>query len=143
VPCASPPSLIKSPRRLPQDPVGIPPRFYQGIPLRVMILEDLMALVLLGESKTSGGESVVVVRRLERMIVCLWLCLLHAAIRLSRIPDPNPSSLSPPSLCSPIASDPTPFNPPQMVTSASPHRSFSCPHLILVVSVLNPHILVI
>ena len=62
----------------------------------------------MGESKTSGGESVVVVRHLERMIVHLWLCLLHAAIRLSRIPDPNPSSLSPPSLCSPIGSDPTP-----------------------------------
>ena len=30
---ASPPSLIKSPRRLPQDPAGIPPHFYQGIPL--------------------------------------------------------------------------------------------------------------
>jgi hypothetical protein len=44
--CASPPSLIKSSRRLLQDPAGIPPRFYQGIPLRVMILEDLMALVL-------------------------------------------------------------------------------------------------
>jgi hypothetical protein len=43
---ASPPSLIKSPRGLPQDPAGIPPHFYQGIPLRVMILEDLMALVL-------------------------------------------------------------------------------------------------
>jgi hypothetical protein len=38
-PCASPPSLIKSSRRIPQDPAGIPPHFYQGIPLRVMILE--------------------------------------------------------------------------------------------------------
>jgi hypothetical protein len=47
--CASPPSLIKSPR-LPWDPAGIPPRFYQGIPLRVMILEDLMALVLCTKS---------------------------------------------------------------------------------------------
>ena len=43
---ASPPSLIKSPRRLPQDPAGIPSCFYQGIPPRVMILRDLMALVL-------------------------------------------------------------------------------------------------
>ena len=45
-PHASPPSLIESPRRLSQDPAGIPPRFYQGIPLRVMVLDDLMALVL-------------------------------------------------------------------------------------------------
>jgi hypothetical protein len=47
---ASLPSLIKSPRGLPQDPAGIPPGFYQGIPLRVMILEDLMALVLCTKS---------------------------------------------------------------------------------------------
>jgi hypothetical protein len=47
---ASPPYLIKSPRRLPQDPAGIPSRFYQGIPPRVMILEDLIALVLCTKS---------------------------------------------------------------------------------------------
>ena len=48
-PCASPHSLIKSLRRLPQDPAGIPPHFYQGITRetpKVVILEDLMTLVL-------------------------------------------------------------------------------------------------
>jgi hypothetical protein len=60
-PCASPPSLIKSPRRLPQDPAGIPPRFYWGIPPRVMILEDLMALVL--RTKSIGQWPLTLVDR--------------------------------------------------------------------------------
>jgi hypothetical protein len=61
VPHASPPSLIESPRRLPQDPAGIPPRFYQGIPLRVMVLDDLMALVL--RTKSIGQWPLTLVDR--------------------------------------------------------------------------------
>ena len=38
---------------------GIPPRFYQGIPLRVMVRDDLMALVLRTKSIGQGPFTLV------------------------------------------------------------------------------------
>ena len=89
----------------------------------------------LDESKMDREHDVVVVRLQERMSLRLWLCLLYAAIP-NPIPNPRSEPLvpqSPPSHCSSNASEPIPFTPPQMVTSASPRQSLSC---LIVISIL-------
>ena len=97
---------------------------------------------LLDESKTDREHDVVVVRLQERMSLHLWLCLLYAAVP-NPIPNPRSEPLvpqSPPSHCSSNVSEPIPFTPPQMVTSASPRQSLSC---LIVIFVLHACILIV